>query len=74
MKKKTPKPITLLESEIQRLPDVTRGRRINWTPLQDEMILKYCPTKGQPAVAAILGVKYETLRRRYMELKKKDTK
>ncbi len=74
MKKKIPPAITVIENELRKLPDVTRGRPIKWTPLQDEMILKYCPSKGQPAVAAILGVKYETLRRRYADLRKKDTK
>ncbi len=63
------KAITVLEKEIQNLPDASRGRSRTWTALEDEMILKYCPTKGVPAVAAILNVPYETLRGHYKALK-----
>lgn len=66
--KKTP-PETALEAELRNLPNVTKGRARVWTDLQDKMILKYVPSKGMPAVAAILGIKYETIRRRYMVLK-----
>lgn len=68
---KKPSPITALEAELKRLPDRTNGRAHNWTPLQDEMLLKYGPVKGLPAVSAILGLKYETCRRRLSQLKAK---
>lgn len=58
-----------VEDELKALPDVTRGRAKVWTPQEDKMIMKYVPAKGMPAVASILGVKYETIRRRYNELK-----
>ena len=68
-KTKTPPAISAAENALRNLPDVTRGRARTWTKEQDEMILKYVPSKGQPAVAAILNLSYETLRRRYNELK-----
>ncbi len=69
-KKKTiPPAISATENALRNLPDVTRGRSKVWTASEDEMILKYVPAKGMPAVASILGVKYETIRRRYNDLK-----
>lgn len=73
MKKTKNQPMTVaqanLEIRLEALPDVTRGRARVWTKEQDDLILKYVPTKGQPAVAAILNLKYETVRRRYKELR-----
>lgn len=68
-KKKTTPAMTATEAALLSLPNVTRGRAKVWTKEQDELILKYVPTKGQPAVASILGLKYETVRRRYNELR-----
>lgn len=62
---------TALEAEIENLPDVTRGRIRSWTAEQDRLILKYCQTKGIPAVAAILGVDPSTVRRRFRMLEAK---
>lgn len=66
---KTKQPETAIEAELRNLPNVTKGRARVWTPEQDRLILKYVPSKGMPAVAAILGIKYETIRRRFMVLK-----
>lgn len=58
-----------VEEALKSLPDVTRGRPKVWTPEEDAMILKYCPSKGMPAVASILNLKYESVRRRYNDLR-----
>lgn len=68
-KTKYPPAVSVTEAALRSLPDVTRGRARVWTKEQDELILKYVPTKGQPAVASILGVSYEVIRRRYNDLK-----
>lgn len=66
--KKKPLTPTLLELEIQKLPNIRSNPR-TWTRLQDEMLLKYIPSKGVPAVAAILQIPEVTVRARYHKLK-----
>lgn len=71
MKAKTPLPKTALEAELERLPNIRSNPR-SWTRLQDEMILKYVPIKGAPAVSAILQIPVVTIRARFRKLKDGD--
>lgn len=68
MKAKTPLPKTQLEADLESLPDMPRSNPRAWTRLQDEMILKYVPIKGAPAVSAILQIPTVTIRARFRKL------
>jgi hypothetical protein len=62
---------SLLELDLESLPDKAGGKARKWTKIQDDMILKFCPTKGVPAVAAVLQIPEVSVRRRYGILRAK---
>jgi hypothetical protein len=69
MKRQAPLPKTQLEADLESLPDMPRSNPRAWTRLQDDMILKYVPIKGAPAVASILRIPIQTIRNRFYKLR-----
>lgn len=59
---------------FEALPRAGGGRpwRV-WTAEQDYLILTYWPTRRQAEVAKTLGICENTCRKRYRELKRKET-
>ncbi len=53
-----------LEKKLNAIPDATKGKERKWTLEMDSAILRFCPTKGYPAVSRILGVPSSTVRAR----------
>jgi hypothetical protein len=58
-----------LEKQLESLPDNPRAE-YKFTMEQDAMLVKFIPTKGYSAVARIMGLDVNRVRRRYGVLQK----
>ncbi len=61
---------TEAKSDIEKLLEATPDKRgaIKWTKTQDDLLLKYVPTKGIEAVSVALGFSHSATKRRFLSL------